>query len=172
MTAFDSNVYCDFSAVAAKAFPGKDILVCVFSENGSKLLAIAGQKSGKINRKTASIDASSKDTPGGWKSSVSGMKEWGVDVEGLFIPSDETHKQLGKAFENGTPVCLKLVNMKTKKAMYGGLASLTDYSIDAPYEDMVTYSLTFEGMGALKDLSALESEDEAKVTALPTGSEA
>ena len=38
--------------------------------------------------------------------------------------------------------------------MFGGLAVITDYPIEAPYDDAMTYSLTLEGMGALVDLSA------------------
>ena len=37
--------------------------------------------------------------------------------------------------------------------MFGGLAIITDYPIEAPYDDAVTYSLTLEGMGALVDLT-------------------
>ena len=36
--------------------------------------------------------------------------------------------------------------------MFGGLAVITDYPIEAPYDDSMTYSLTLEGMGALVDL--------------------
>lgn len=45
---FDSNVYCEFPEAVAKA--GKDILICLFNSDGSKLLAIAGQQSLTINR--------------------------------------------------------------------------------------------------------------------------
>ena len=38
--------------------------------------------------------------------------------------------------------------------MFGGLAVITDYPLEAPYDDAMTYSLTLEGMGALVDLSA------------------
>lgn len=36
--------------------------------------------------------------------------------------------------------------------MFGGLAVITDYPLEAPYDDAMTYSLTLEGMGALVDL--------------------
>ena len=49
---------------------------------------------------------------------------------------------------------MKVVNGKTKKGMFGGLATITDYPIEAPYDDAVTYSLTLEGVGALVDLTA------------------
>lgn len=33
---FDSNVYCEFPEAVAKA--GKDILICLFNSDGSKLM--------------------------------------------------------------------------------------------------------------------------------------
>ena len=37
--------------------------------------------------------------------------------------------------------------------MYGGLAIVTDFPIEAPYDDSVTYTITLTGMGALVDLT-------------------
>lgn len=152
--AFDGNNYCDFTSSAAKAIAGKDILLAVWSTDGSKLLAISGQQGLTINRSADSIEITSKDTQGGWKSKLAGSKEWSIDNDGLYVPNDESHTVLSQAFENGDPVCLKVINGKTKTGMFGGLAVITDYPLEAPYDDAMTYSLTLEGMGALIDLSA------------------
>lgn len=152
--AFDSNNYCDFTSSAAKAIAGKDILLAVWSADGTKLLAISGQQGLTINRSADSIEITSKDTQGGWKSKLAGSKEWSIDNDGLYVPNDESHSILSQAFENGDPVCLKIINGKTKTGMFGGLAVITDYPLEAPYDDAMTYSLTLEGMGALVDLSA------------------
>lgn len=152
--AFDSNNYCDFTSSAAKAIAGKDILLAVWSADGTKLLAISGQQGLTINRSADSIEITSKDTQGGWKSKLAGSKEWSIDNDGLYVPNDESHSILSQAFENGDPVCLKVINGKTKTGMFGGLAVITDYPLEAPYDDAMTYSLTLEGMGALVDLSA------------------
>ena len=148
----DNNAYCDFSSTAAKALAGKDILLAIWNATGDKLLAISGQQGLTINRSADSIEITSKDTEGGWKSKIAGMKEWSIDNDGLYVPNDESHAILSQAFENGDPVCLKVVNGKTKKGMFGGLAVITDYPLEAPHDDAVTYSLTFEGMGRLVDL--------------------
>ena len=150
---FDDNVYCDFSSSVAKAMAGKDILLAVYNLDGSKLLAISGQQGLTINRSADSIEITSKDTEGGWKAKIAGMKEWSIDNDGLYVPGDESHSVLTEAFENGDPVCIKVVNGKTKKGMFGGLAAVTDYPIEAPFDDAVTYSITLEGMGALVDLT-------------------
>ena len=151
--AFDSNAYCDFTSTAAKAIAGKDILLCIWNIDGTQLLAISGQQSLTINRSAETIEINSKDTQGGWKSYLAGMKEWSIESEGLFVPNDESHKILSQAFENGDPVCLKVVDGKRKVGMFGGLACVTDYPIEAPYDDATTYSMTLSGMGALIDLS-------------------
>lgn len=151
--AFEDNAYCDFTSTAANGIAGKDILLCIWSLDGAELLAISGQQSITINRSADTIEITSKDTQGGWKSYLAGMKEWSIDSEGLFVPNDQSHKILSQAFENGDPVCIKVVDNKRKVGMFGGLACVTDYPIEAPHDDATTYSITLSGMGALVDLS-------------------
>lgn len=162
MANFDNNLYCNFNSNATTAMAGKDILLCVFNSDGSSLLAIAGQQGLTINRSADSIEVTSKDTQGGWKAKIAGMKEWSIDNDGLYVASDESHKALATAFENGDFLCVKVINAKTKKAMFGGLAVVTDYSLEAPYDDSMTYSISLEGSGALVDLS-----EETEATAMP-----
>lgn len=150
--AYDNNAYCDFSSTAAKAVAGKDIILCIYNTDGTELLAISGQQGLTINRSADSIEITSKDTQGGWKSKIAGMKEWSIDNDGIYALDDESHLILSKAFEDGDPVCLKVVDGKRKRGMFGGLAVITDYPLEAPYDDSMTYSLTLEGMGALVDL--------------------
>lgn len=155
--AFEDNLYCDFSAGAAQAVAGKDIILAIFDATGENLLAIAGQQGLTINRSADSIEVTSKDTVGGWKSKIAGMKEWSIDNDGLYVASHASHKALSDSFNEGELVCLKVINQKTEKGMFGGLAILTDYSLEAPYDDAMTYSISLEGNGGLVDLSADEA---------------
>ena len=166
--AYDNNEYCDFSSTAAQAVAGKDILLCVFDSTGANLLAIAGQQGLTINRSADTIEITSKDTTGGWKGYLAGMKEWSIDNDGLYVASDEAHQALSKAFTNGDPVCIKVINSKTKKGMFGGLASITEYTLEAPYDDAMTYSITLSGMGGLADLTA----DPPSTDTMPSGLQA
>lgn len=151
--AYENNLYCDFSATATKAIAGKDIILAIFNSDGTQLLAVAGQQGLTINRSKDSIEVTSKDTKGGWKAKVGGMKEWSIDNDGLYVADDESHKTLSKAYHDDELVCLKVVNQKTETPMFGGLAIVTDYSIEAPFDDAVTYSISLEGVGELVDLS-------------------
>ena len=166
--AYDNNAYCDFTSSAAKAVAGKNILLAIYNADGSKLLAISGQQGLTINRSADSIEITSKDTAGGWKSKIAGMKEWSIDNDGLYVPGDESHDLLSQAFENRDPICLKIINGKTKKGMFGGLAVITDYPLEAPYDDAMTYSLSLEGMGGLYDLA----RDPVTPDTMPEGSAA
>ena len=166
--AYDDNAYCDFTSTAAQAVAGKDILLCVFDSTGANLLAIAGQQGLTINRSADTIEITSKDTQGGWKSYLAGMKEWSIDNDGLFVLNDESHKILSQAFNSGDPVCIKVVDGKRKIGMFGGLAVVTDYPIEAPHDDAVTYSITLSGMGELIDLSL----DPVSLDTMPDGTAA
>lgn len=166
--AFDDNDYCNFTSSAAKAIAGKDILLCIWNLEGTQLLAISGQQGLTINRSADTIEISSKDTQGGWKAYLAGMKEWSIDNDGLFVPNDQSHSILSQAFNNSDPVCIKVVDGKRKVGMFGGLAVVTDYPIEAPYDDAVTYSITLSGMGELVDLSV----DPVEPDTMPDGTAA
>lgn len=144
--------YCNYSS-AASAVAGKDILLLVYDDN-DELLAIAGQRSLTLNRSADTVEVSSKDTEGGWKSSIAGMKEWSIETDGLYVASDTSMKKLSKAFRDSDPVCLVIKNIKTGSYMFGGQAAITDFPLEAPYDDALTYSITLSGNGPLVDLSS------------------
>lgn len=151
-TGYDSGAYCNFNATSAQAVAGANILLCVWNSDGTSLLAVAGQQNLTINRSADSIEINSKDTEGGWKSKIAGMKEWSIDTDGMYVLSDDSHKALTTAYNNGDLLCVKVINKKTSKGLFGGLATVTDYTLEAPYDDAMTYSITLDGNGALTDL--------------------
>lgn len=152
-TGFDKGAYCDFSANAVKALAGKDILLAIWNAEGTAISAIAGQQTLKLNRSADSIEVTTKDSGDDWKSYIPGAKEWSIDTDGLYINTDASMQALSKAFDDSTPVCIKVYNKKTKKSMFGGLAVITDFPLEAPYDDSMTYSISLKGQGKLVDLS-------------------
>lgn len=151
MANFEEQLYCDFGGVAQEGMAGKDILLCVFDKTGAELLAIAGQQGLTINREKETIEVNTK-TAGGWKQKVHGIKDWSIDLSGLYSKNHESHKVLEQAFANDDFLCLKVMDMKEKKPLFGGLAILGDFPIEAPFDDAVTYSTTFAGTGPLVNL--------------------
>lgn len=162
-----ARAYCNFSSAAAKAAAGKDIIVGVFTTD-DVLLALGGQRDFTLNRSAETVDTASKDTQGGWSSSVAGMKEWSLDSGGIYVIGDQSHALLTQAFNNGDPVCVKVVDIKNQTGLWGGLAVVTDYPIEAPYDDAMTYSITLTGVGPLVDLQ--ENPEEPDV--MPEGTAA
>lgn len=150
-----------------KALAGKDVILAIYNFDATKLLSVSGQQGLTINRTADSIEITSKDTEGGWKSKIAGMKEWSIDNDGIYVLSDDSHKELSNAFENSEPVCVKIINNKLKKGMFAGFAVITDYSLEAPYDDSMTYSISLEGMGALVDLEVTPAEPDT----MPEGNE-
>lgn len=108
---------------------------------------LAGQRNATLNRSAESIDATSKDTAGFWKESLQGFKEWSIDCDGAFVEGDEAYVKLENAFLNSENVTIWIQLPSGIK--YGGTATITDFSLEFPYDDLVTYSLSLMGSGAL-----------------------
>lgn len=157
MANFEEQLYCDFTGIAQEGLAGKDILLCVFDKTGADLLAIAGQQGLTINREKETIEVNTK-TSGGWKQKVHGMKDWSIDIEGLYSKNSASHLALEAAFHDDDFLCLKVVDIKTKEPLFGGLAILGDFPLEAPHDDAVTYSATFAGTGPLVNLMLQEAD--------------
>lgn len=152
-------LYTELTERLNKAIAGKDILLSLWDLTGSELIAVAGQQGLTINRDKDTIEVTSKDTLGGWKENVVGMKEWSIDNDGVYVRDHKSHKLLSALFDGDDPVLIKVTNQKTKTDMFGGLALVTSYPIEAPYDDAVTYSVSLTGTGALVDLEDAPQED-------------
>lgn len=136
----------------SKAIAGKDILLSLWDSTGSMLIAVAGQQGLTINRDKDTIEITSKDTEGGWKEFLVGFKEWSIDNDGLYVRNHDSHKLLAELFDGDDPVLVKVINQKAQTNLFGGMALVTSYPIEAPYDDAVTYTIALQGTGALVDL--------------------
>lgn len=121
--------------------------VKLYIEDATTGKLLAGQRNATLNRSAESIDATSKDTAGFWKESVAGFKEWSIEADGAFVESDVAYGLLETAFLNSENVNVYLELPSGTK--YKGNATITDFSLEAPYDDLVTYSLSLQGSGAL-----------------------
>lgn len=112
---------------------------------------LAGQRDGTLNRSAETMDATSKDSDG-WKENETGNKEWSVDTGGLLIANDAAYDYLEDKWFAGENVTVKVTLPSGKK--YTGNAVITDFPIDMPYEDLVSYSVSFSGNGKLEKTPA------------------
>ncbi len=108
---------------------------------------LAGQQGATLNRSAETIDATSKDSDGGWKENVAGFKEFSIDCDGAFVESDEAFEELETAFLESEAVPVYIEFPSGRK--YSGEVIITDFPIESPYDDIVKYSLSLQGTGAL-----------------------
>lgn len=111
---------------------------------------IAGQRGGTFNRERETIDASSKDNYG-WADNEYGMASWSIEGDGVLVESDEAYLALEAAFHDRTDLLVRFQTAAGNK--YEGSAIVTNLSIEAPHDDLATYSLTLEGKGAYEKIS-------------------
>lgn len=125
---------------------GTAVLIEIQNETGD-WMKVAAQRGGTLNRTASTLDTSNKEGFG-WNDFEAGNKEWSIDCDGLVVEGNEGFDALDTAWENGdcVRVRVKFPSGKTKV----GQAILTDFPYEFGYEDAVTYSLTFQGKGALE----------------------
>ncbi|WP_035207726.1 phage major tail protein, TP901-1 family [Metabacillus indicus] len=126
--------------------------VKLYIKDGVTGKVLAGQRNASLSRSAESMDATSKDSDG-WKESIAGMKEYSIDADGAFVESDEAYKALETAFVNGENVDVYLEFPSGTK--YEGNCTITDFSLEAPYDDLVTYSISLQGNGALDTVTGI-----------------
>lgn len=128
---------------------GMKVKVFIKQAETGKLLA--GQRNASLSRSAESIDATSKDSAGNWKESIAGFKEFSIDCDGAFVESDEAYGLLETAFLNGDNVVAYIEFPSGQK--YEGETTITDLSLDFAYDDLVTYSISLQGSGALATIA-------------------
>lgn len=138
------------------ASKGLDFLVLVNTGTSSapSFKPIAAQRGATLNRSAETLDITSKATEG-WKESLAGLKEWSIDADGLLVESDEGFKALEDAFMDSEKIKIQLQTASGNK--YEGDAIITDFPIEAPYDDVATYSLSFTGAGKLAKIAGAGS---------------
>lgn len=129
----------------SKKFKGIDFLIKTKIDNVETF--VAGQRSCTLNRSSDTLDVTCKDNEG-WQDNLSGLKNWGVDTDGLIVKDDQCFKFLEKCFMEGTSVPVIVSTPLGRN--YKGEAIITDFPIEAPYDDAATYSLSFTGAGKLE----------------------
>ena len=122
------------------AIKGLDVLVKVGST------VVGGQRNASLEMSAETIDTTVKTT-GGWAAKIPGIKSWTSSCDGIYFLNDAGLKAAQTAFMNGTAVQLDF--SKGEELVYSGQAVITSMSVEAGQEDIVSYTIAFEGTGAL-----------------------
>ena len=128
---------------------GLDILVSIDSGTApaEDWDVLGGQRNATLNRSAESIEVTDKTSANQWKEHLVSYKEWSIDCDGFYIVDDAAYTALESAFNAGTAVHLEIADVGG--IGYEGSAIITDFPIEAPYDDAATYSLSFMGDGEL-----------------------
>ena len=118
---------------------GNDIRVSV----GDVL--VGGQQGCSINRETETSDTTTKDS-GVWSEAEAIGLSWSVDCDGLVVVGDEGLEALENAWENMQQVDIKYGSASNYKT---GKAIITSLSSNSAKKEKTTYSVSFQGVGAL-----------------------
>lgn len=132
------------------------------AEESPKWALVGGQKSGNLDMSADSIDASDK-TSGGWGEKYPGIKSTELSVEGNILGGDEAYQALKDAFLKGEPVDICRYDSKNKTADRNWY-SITELGDETPHDDVATFSLKLEGIGAPKFYEGLTSVDSVGTT--------
>ena len=122
------------------AIKGLDVLIKVGSQ------VVGGQRNASLEMSAETIDTTVKST-GGWASKIPGIKSWTSSCDGIYFLDDAGLEAAQTAFMNGTAVSLEFSN--SNGLTYSGQAVITSMSVEAGQEDIVSYTISFEGTGAL-----------------------
>ena len=122
------------------AIKGLDVLIKVGSQ------VVGGQRNASLEMSAETIDTTVKTT-GGWAAKIPGMKSWTSSCDGVYFLDDAGLEAAQTAFMNGTAVNLEFSN--SSGLAYSGQAVITSMSVEAGQEDIVSYTISFEGTGAL-----------------------
>ena len=120
---------------------GVDVLIKV----GSQI--VGGQRNASLELSSDVADITTKAS-GGWKESIPTLKSWTTSCDGVFFVSDAGYQAVYTAFMAGTAVTVSFVGGGIN---YEGNALITSLSLEAGQEDVVAYTIAFEGTGALTE---------------------
>ena len=122
-------------------------------------ILVAFAQNGSINLNLSLREITNKQS-GGYKESLESTRDFTIDIDGAYAWTDAS----GSALTNGAddlaltniitnriPLVVRFGNTggATGDTYYQGSVFLTSFSVSAGTEDTATYSMSFEGTGAL-----------------------
>lgn len=146
----------------ADKLQGKEVLLYInYGESATEAAPvwtlIGGQTTADFSMSADDIDASNKAS-GGWGETYAGIKSTELSLEGIICNGDEGLAALKDAFINGeaVDVCRYAEDGTADRNWY----NITEFSDETPHDDMATFSVTLNGIGAPKFYTGLTGINE------------
>lgn len=126
---------------------GINVLLSIGDGAGPEVFTdLQGQRDCTLTRQTGTVDASHKKSLG-WRKNLPHFRNWGVSGETLHIPDDPQYQALENAWNNKTQINVRLTDSGGNT--YTGPVTVSDFSLQAPMEDMAITTLELEGSDVL-----------------------
>ncbi|HMA78192.1 MAG TPA: phage tail tube protein [Candidatus Paceibacterota bacterium] len=127
---------------------GTDLSVYFNATDGSETV-IAHATECSISISEDARDTTTKQSSG-WRELLEGLRSWSVSTSHLFAEDASNGLQeIWSELNNRAEVSLLFTNENTGDYRWNGRARIASIEKNAGTEDNVTYSVTFEGTGAL-----------------------
>lgn len=108
--------------------------------------AIGAQRDAKMHVEAAEIDGGHKGS-GGWFVSLAGELKWSLECNALLAENDTVQESLITSQIARTPVTVEMAMPWGDK--FAGSARVLSVDVAAPRSDVVTFDVSFGGIGAL-----------------------
>jgi hypothetical protein len=140
--------------MATSAIAGFNARVSISVDGGTSYQVIGEARDATLSISQNEIEATSFDS-NGWMEYIPGMKEWSVDIEALYVPTNVAQENLYEALVEGTTLKIKLLpKTGTGNAGYTGDVFVTSWEINPTPDDAVSVSVSFRGTGELDQYTA------------------
>tara|TARA_R110000765_G_C18447637_1_gene547948 strand:- start:64 stop:498 length:435 start_codon:yes stop_codon:yes gene_type:complete len=122
-------------------------------------ILVAYAQNGSMNLNLSLREITNKESAG-WKESLEGLRDFSIDLDGAYAWTDAASTvltngaddlALSNIITNRTALTVKFgtTTTTTGDTYYSGSVFLTSFSISAGTEETATYTMSFEGTGAL-----------------------
>ena len=122
-------------------------------------ILVAYAQNGSMNLNLSLREITNKESAG-WKESLEGLRDFSIDLDGAYAWTDSSSAVLANGADdlalsniitNRTALTVKFgtTTSTTGDTYYSGSVFLTSFSISAGTEETATYTMSFEGTGAL-----------------------
>ena len=140
--------------MASSAIAGFNARVSISIDGGTSFQLIGEARDATLSISQNEIEATSFDSAG-WSEYIPGLKEWSVDVEALYIPTNVGQENLFEALVDGTLLKIKLLpKTGTGNLGYEGYVFVSSWEINPTPDDAVSVSVSFRGTGLLEQYTA------------------
>ncbi len=122
---------------------GTDLVL--YAVDGGTNYAFGHSRSFTLNLEANPIDVTSRDSQG-WSEFIMGTRSFTFDFDGLVDYADYIDPAwIEAAIENKTKFLVKFTTNLSGSLIFNGYVYVSSMTIDAPMEDVVTYSGTLQG---------------------------